>query len=264
MIPIERVLNKYDEHLRKNELEAADRHLKYWLDEARAKRDERCRYTMLNELLGLCRRREDTATVEMYIEEMLNMMETEGLSDKITGATGLLNIATVYKWLGRNADAVSFYEKAQKVYLDKLPENDVRQAALNNNLAMAYIGLASEAGRTEEEKNDNYLKADNCLQKALQILDADDAAVNGCNVDKALTYLNLAELVECRYGLEQGENGILIFLNKAIEVFDDEKCKRDSYYAFTAEKAVSVFSYYGFFAYVSTLKERIEKITGDV
>lgn len=260
MISIERVMDTLDEHLRKNEFEAADHHLKYWLDEARAKHDERCRFTVLNEMLGLCRRREDTASVGMYIEELADMIDEENLSDKLTGATAMLNIANVYKWLGRNAEAVEYYEKAQRIYLDKIPEKDVRQAALNNNIAMAYMGYATEEGLSEEEKNKQYDNAEKCLNKALQILEAVDAENNECNVDKALTYLSLAELVEYRYGLQDGEKGILVFLNRAVAVFEDKACKRDSYYVFAAEKALKVFSYYGFFTYVAKLRERIEHI----
>ena len=55
-VPTDRVLQKLDEYLSKNDYAAAKRHLLYWLSEAENAGDGRAVLLVNNELMGLCRK----------------------------------------------------------------------------------------------------------------------------------------------------------------------------------------------------------------
>ena len=56
-IPVMRVIEKLDSHLAKNDYDAAERHLLYWMAEAEQGYDEQGLLTVYNELMGLYRKR---------------------------------------------------------------------------------------------------------------------------------------------------------------------------------------------------------------
>ena len=56
MISIDRILAKEDEYLSKNDYDSAERHLEYWLGEARLQGDGRAILLIDNELIGLHRK----------------------------------------------------------------------------------------------------------------------------------------------------------------------------------------------------------------
>ena len=55
-ISTERILNKLDEYFGKNDYVSAERHLLYWLDEAKAVCDQSAILLLSNELMGLYRK----------------------------------------------------------------------------------------------------------------------------------------------------------------------------------------------------------------
>lgn len=55
-IPVGRIIDKLDSYLNQNDYIAAERHLKYWLNEADDCHDMRGKLTMLNEQIGLYRK----------------------------------------------------------------------------------------------------------------------------------------------------------------------------------------------------------------
>ena len=75
----------------------------------------------------------------------------------------------------------------------------------------------------------------------------------------AITYLNMSSCLEAEKGLEETENEINEYVNKAWVLIDNFENK-NGYYAFVCEKCASVFGYYGYFAYENELKERARRI----
>ena len=55
-IPRNRVLEKLDQYLARRDYPGAERHLVYWLEEARQNGDEEGAFLVLNELMGLYRK----------------------------------------------------------------------------------------------------------------------------------------------------------------------------------------------------------------
>ena len=55
-VPVGRILDRLREYEDRNDWPAVERHLKYWLEEAEANRDERGQLTLNNELMGYYRK----------------------------------------------------------------------------------------------------------------------------------------------------------------------------------------------------------------
>ncbi len=242
-ISSERILEKLDEYLNKNDYTSAERHLLYWLSEAEANSDYRTLLLMSNELMGLYRklgRREDAIG---FAEKALKKIDELDISEQVGSATTYLNSATVYKAFGMADRSMPLFEKAREIYEANLKNDDDRLAGLYNNMALSLVDL----GRFEE--------ADSYYKKAIAIMEkAEDGAPN-----VAITYLNMASAAEARMGLEDGAEIIGEYLDKAKALLEGYS-KRDGYYAFVCEKCASVFGYYGHFFYEKELKERAKAI----
>lgn len=245
-IEIGRVLEKLDFYLEKEQYSAAERHLRYWLDEANALGDTRGAFAVLNEMVGLYRKqgmeKEGFAACD-YLMELIGKM---GIADTAGAATAYLNIATAYKSFARTEDALPLYEKAKAIFERDLDAGDVRLAGLYNNMALSLC----ERERFEE--------AVSLYKNALRILTDHP----GSEPEQAVTYLNLADLYEARDGSEAAGNEIEDAIKHAADLLDAawNNGSRDGNYAFVASKCVPVFSHYGYFVYAAALRERERQI----
>ena len=242
-ISTDRILEKLDEYLNKNDYASAERHLLYWLSEAETNSDNRTLLLMSNELMGLYRklgRRDDAIG---FAEKALKKIEELDIGEQVGSATTYLNSATVYKAFGMADRSMPLFEKAKQIYESSLKEDDDRLAGLYNNMALSLVDL----GRFDE--------AGSYYKKAISIMEkAEDGAPN-----IAITYLNMASAAEAEVGLCDGAELIGEYLEKAKELLEGYG-KRDGYYAFVCEKCASVFGYYGHFFYENELKERAKAI----
>ena len=243
-IPTGRVIEKLDAFFAKNDYAAAERHLRYWEQEAAAGGDDRGLYTVCNELMGLYRKlgRRDEALG--YAERTLALVERLSMANNVTGATAYLNAATVYKAFGDAAKGLPLFERAKAVYEAQLKPDDSRLAGLWNNTALALVDL----GRFDE--------ADALYQKAIDLT----LRVPDAQGDAAISLLSRANLTEARDGLLDGNDAICDCLDRAEALLNDPALPRDGYYAFVCEKCAPTFGYYGYFAFQQELEERAEKI----
>lgn len=245
-IDLGRVITKLDEYLSHNDYAGAERHLLYWLEEAKQGNDLRGEFSLREECMGLYRklgRGEEALAAAARTLRLIDLLELRGT---VSAATALLNVATVYKAFGKAADAVPLFEEARGIYEEKLPSDDSRVAGLYNNFALALVDL-----KRYEEARELYLKA-------LAVL----ANVEGSEPERAITELNLATLAEAQYGLEEGEAEIEARLANAEKLLLGSDLPQDGNYAFVAEKCASVFGYYGWFAVEAELKDRSKRIYG--
>lgn len=242
-ISVDRVLDKLDTYLHKNDYAGAERHLLFWLGEGLASDNPRLIIAIRNELMGLYRklgrREEALACVKMALEEL----EARGVSQQSGAATTLLNAATVYKAFGMAEEALPLFLRAREIYERELAADDARLAGLYNNMALALVDLS----RFEE--------AISLYGRAIAILEArGDSAP-----EIAITHLNIASAKESAHGLLKADAEISEQLSLARTLLDG--CdKRDGHYAFVCEKCASVFGYYGHFAYEAELAERARRI----
>lgn len=242
-ISVERILSKLDEHLRRNDYAAAERHLCYWLSEAGAGGDGRTELLVRNELMGLYRKtaRKDEALASA--NAALAAIRRMGIDEQVGAATTYLNSATVYKAFGMSEQSIPLFERARSIYERELDGNDSRLGGLYNNMALSLVDLSRFS-----EAYELYSKAIAVMEKA-----------EGGELEVAITYLNIASAKEVELGLLDADEEINLYLDRAQELLD-ANMSDDGYYAFVCEKCASVFGYYGRFLYDAELKERARRI----
>lgn len=239
----QRVLSKLDEHLGRNDYDAAERHLLYWFAEAKAENDKRCMMLILNELAGLYRKlgREEDAL--RTVSSALELIEEMGIAENIGAGTTYINCATVYKAFGKAESALPLFEKAKSVYEKELSPDDKRFGGLFNNMALALVDL------------ERYDEAYELYDKAITVMEnADDG-----DLEVAITYLNIASAKETELGAVESDEVVREYIEKAMKILDEHE-NRDGYYAFVCEKCASVFGYFGYFIYEKDLEKRARDI----
>ncbi len=242
-ISTQRVLDKLDEHLGRNDYDAAERHLLYWLGEAQAANDKRCKMLILNELAGLYRKlgREEDAL--RTVSSLLELITEMGIENNIGAGTTYINCATVYKAFGKADKALPLFEKAKSVYEKELNNDDKRFGGLFNNMALALVDL------------ERFEEAYELYDKAISVMgNADDG-----ELEVAITYLNIASAKETELGAVESDEIVKEYLEKAMKILDEHE-NRDGYYAFVCEKCASVFGYFGYFIYEKDLEKRARDI----
>lgn len=243
-IPVMRVLDKFDEYVEKKDYEGAKKHLEYWRMEARAGKDYRGELTVTNELMGVCRKmnlEEEAMESVKRAEELISCLDNK---ETIGAGTSYLNAGTVYDHFGKPADALEYFKKAQAVYEKNLKDNDDRFGGLYNNMALAYADTGE------------YNEAEKYYKMALEVMRKQPDG----RLEMAITYLNMANAVEARDGLDAAEEKILHYLETAEALLGDRNNEKNGYYAFVCEKCAPTFEYYGWFAAAQDLKERAKEI----
>ena len=89
-ISTERILEKLDSYLHKNDYESARRHLIYWLAESKNAGDHRAEILILNELMGLYRKLGRGEQALECVTEALDRIDTLGISEQVGAATSCL------------------------------------------------------------------------------------------------------------------------------------------------------------------------------
>lgn len=242
-ISVDRVLDKLDSYLHKNDYAGAERHLLHWLGEAKASKNHKLALTVQNELMGLYRKLGRRKEALAYVREAVQSIEELGIADQVGAATTLLNAATVYKAFDMADTALPLFEQARAVYEQELSKNDKRLAGLYNNMALALVDLS------------RFCEAVALYKRAIEILMEDE----GGELEAAISYLNIASAKEREVGLMEADAEIAVYLEKGRALLEGFG-KRDGYYAFVCEKCASVFGYYGHFAYEQELTERARRI----
>lgn len=171
---------KIDALFDENQPKAAEEFMKDALSDAlKGGRDEQS-LKLYNELIGYYRQTSERNELLSIIDETLKLLDKMGNYSSISYGTSLLNVANAYRSIGELSSAKKWYEIAQKTYDQailegRLKEEDLRVAGLYNNRSLLY-----------QELND-YTKAEQCLNKALEIV----IALNE-GFEIAVTYANLA------------------------------------------------------------------------
>ena len=171
------------------------------LEKAESENDQGAVLSICNELGGLLRAAARFAEGRRVFAKAVSALEILNLSGTEHEATTMLNYATLLAHSGNPEEALDKYRIAERIYSKTGPANDYRVAALNNNMASAYI------------KTLDYEKAGECAERALEIIGkigayADEIAVTYSlkarisaglgNYEKALEELDSAEAVYAR------------------------------------------------------------------
>ena len=243
-VPVGRILGKLREYEDRNDWEAVERHLKYWLEEAEQNRDERGQLMLNNELMGYYRKQEKQEEAFAHAERATELVEKLDMEDTVTAGTTWVNAGTVREAFGDPVGGLDFFEKARENYEKNLPENDGRLGGLYNNMALAL----SVCGRYEE--------AEKMFRKALAVMERQEHG----EPEQAITWLNMADAAEAALGPEEAEERVEEYLERAETLLNAEDLPRNGYYAFVCEKCAPVFGHYGWFVTEAELKKRAEEI----
>ena len=265
-IPQQRVIAKMDEYMGRRDYAGAERHLLYWLEEARLGRDLRGELLLRNELTGHYRK---TGNREKALEngrQALRLLDLLEYAGTISAGTTYTNFATACNAFGENARALELFEKARAVY-ESVPRTDpALLGGLYNNMALTCVSL------------DRFAEASELYQKALDAM----RQVPGGELEQAITCLNMADALEKEYGMEAAESRIFDLLDTAYSLLDGAVRRTEAadgtagpyipagpevpwdegYYAFVCEKCAPSFSYYGYFLAAEELSRRAEEIYG--
>lgn len=239
-IPIERVMARLDALHEANDAAGAERHLLYWLAEAKLGGDARGQFTLYNELMGLYRKLGKREKAIENAEAALALCESEAVHGTVSEGTAALNAATVYKAFGEPQKSLALFVRAREIYERELPADDPRLGGLYNNMGLTLVDL-----RRFAEARELYEKALDVMRKT----------PNGA-LECAMTCLNLASAAEAECGLEKGEREIAARLTEAKRLLDTPSVPRGGYYRFVCDKCASVFGYYGYFADEAELRAR--------
>ena len=243
-IPQQRIVEKLDEYMSRRDYAGAERHLLYWLEEARLGGDRRGELLVRNELVGHYRKTgsRDKALSSAY--EALRLLRELDFEGTISSGTTYTNVATACNAFGENDRALALFEKARAVYEAAPQTRSDLLGGLYNNMGLTCAAL----GR--------YDQAFSLYDKAMAAM----AKVPGGALEQAITCLNMANAVEARDGMEAGEGQIFDLLDRAQALLDDPAAPRDGYYAFVCEKCAPTFAYYGYFLAAEDLTKRAEEL----
>ena len=243
-VPVGRILDKLREYEDRNDWPAVERHLKYWLEEALAGRDERGQLMLNNELMGYYRKQGEKEKALEHAAKATELVEKLEMQDTVTAGTTWVNAGTVKEAFGDPVGGLAYFEMARANYEKNLPGSDSRLGGLYNNMALAL----TVCGRYDE--------AEGMFRKALDVM----AQQEHGELEQAITWLNMADAAEAAFGAENAEETVGDYLDRAEELLDTESLPRNGYYAFVCEKCAPVFGHYGYFAAEAELKRRAKEI----
>ena len=241
MIEIQRILSKFDSLMLQKDFEEAERLLGYWICECEADNDKRNLFTLRNELVGFYRMRLDKEKGLKACDDLKKLTKEMGLENEVSGATAFINIATAYKSFELPDEALPLYEKAQAVYENALEPTDSRLPALYNNMALTFMSFDSYEFRD---------KAETYFIEALDRL----KTIAGSENEQAITYLNMSDLAQLRYGSEEAEEMISNYIENAYTLLEKSHSGNNPDFKMTAEKCIPVFGHYGYFMMANNLK----------
>lgn len=243
-VPQRRIADKLDEYMSRRDYLSAERHLLYWLEEARLGHDLRGELFLCNELIGHYRKTADRDKALPHIERALALLDELDYGGTVSAGTTLVNAATACNAFGEDERALSLFERSRAAY-ESAP--DVRPELLGglyNNMAVVCQSL----GRFSE--------AFALYDRAMETM----ARVPGGALEQAVTCLNRADAIAAAEGMEAGEGRINELLERAYALLHYADAPRNGYYAFVCEKCAPGFAYYGWFAAAAELKETAEEI----
>lgn len=243
-VPQRRIVDKLDEYMSRRDYNGAERHLLYWLEEAKLGRDLKGELMIRSELVGHYRKVLNKEKALENAKAALELIDRIGYEGSISEATVYVNIATVYNAFEENDRSIAMFEKARKIY-ESVPDlKPELLGGLYNNMALTYAALKQ------------FPKAYELYDKAIGTM----GKVENGELEQAITYLNLANAKEDELGLEDAADDIETCLDKAYALLDTPTVPHGGYYAFVCEKCAPTFDYYGYFMAAEELKKRAKEI----
>ncbi|MBQ4303073.1 MAG: hypothetical protein II774_01135, partial [Lachnospiraceae bacterium] len=115
-IPQKRIMEKMDAYMAKKDYKGAERHLLYWLEEARLGGDLRGELMVRGELIGHYRKTGNREGALENVEKVLSLLREMDFEDSISAGTAFVNAATALNAFGENGRSLELFEKARIIY----------------------------------------------------------------------------------------------------------------------------------------------------
>ncbi len=243
-VPQQRIVEKLDEYMSRRDYAGAERHLLYWMEEAKLGRDRRGQLLLCNELIGHYRKCGERDKAFARIDEALRLLRELDFEDSVSAGTSYVNAGTACSAFGDNERALALFEKARAIYESGAKVQPALLGGLYNNMALACQAL----GRYDEA----FALYDSAM--------AQMGKLPAGALEQAITCLNMADCVAAQQGLEAGEERIFALVDRAYGLLHDEAVPHNGYYAFVCEKCAPSFAYYGWFLAAEELKEEAARI----
>ncbi len=243
-VPQQRIIDKMNDYMSRRDYAGAERHLLYWLEEARLGQDLRGQLMLHNELIGHYRKTGEKDKAFASIEEALRLLDVLDFQGTISAGTTYVNAATACNAFGENLRALHLFGQARQVYESASRTDPALLGGLYNNMALACSSL----GRWDE--------AFSLYEKAMEVM----GKVENGSLEQAITCLNMADALNGQYGYEAKEKEICDLLDRALELLEAPNSADPGYCAFVFEKCAPSFSYYGYFLAADELTAKAEAI----
>ena len=243
-VPQRRIIDKMDEYMSRRDYNGAERHLLYWLEEAKLGGDLRGQLMLRNELVGHYRKTGQKEPAMESAEKALALLRELDMEDTITAGTTYVNIATACGAFGDHERAIRLFEKARIAYESSSQTGAQLLGGLYNNMGLAYMDTGQ------------YGQAHDCYAKALETMSRADHG----ELESAITLLNMADTLSLEKGLIKAQDEINDYMERAMAFLNTESLPRNGYYAFVAERCAPGFYCYGFDEYGAELEERAKAI----
>ena len=117
-VPQQRIIEKMNDYLSRRDYTGAERHLLYWLEEAKLGHDRGGELLIRNELVGHYRKTAEKEKAFESAKEALRLIEELDFDGSVSAGTTYINIATAYNAFGENEKSIALFEKAMKTYED--------------------------------------------------------------------------------------------------------------------------------------------------
>ena len=243
-VPQRRIIEKMDEYMSRRDYAGAERHLLYWLEEARLGNDLRGALMLTGELVGHYRKTGERDKALKSGEAALDLVKRLGFEGTISAGTTYVNVATMLSAFGENGRALSLFEKARPLYESAAATEPALLGGLYNNMALACAALG---------------RFDDALALYDRATEQMKSAPHGA-LEIAITCLNRANLLETRDGMEAAEPAIYALCDRAVALLDGPELAHDGYYAFVLEKCAPTLEYYGYFGDAERFREEARRI----
>ena len=181
-VPQQRIIQKMDDYMSRRDYEGALRHLKYWLEEAKAGRDAGGELMIRGELVGHCRKMGRREEAFENIDRCLQLLEELGFEGTVSAGTACVNCATACSAFGEEERAMELFARAEEAYKAAGGARDELLGGLYNNMALSCAALK------------RFDQADIYYRKALEYM----GKVSGGELEQAITYLNMADAAAAR------------------------------------------------------------------
>lgn len=296
-VPQQRIVEKLDEYMARRDTAGAERHLLYWLEEARLGKDLRGELMLRNELTGFYRKAGEKEKALANADRALELLKELGMEQTVSAGTTYVNAATANNAFGENERSIGLFRKARAVFEAAPRRNgtgeDSRygaeggasgQGAAGAGVSPEFLGGLYNNMALAETALGHYPEAEELYEKALQVMET----VPGGEPEQAITWLNMVQTVVTACGMEDeaAEKRIGEYLERAEALLDkvwkevsgsaETRAEtgadaalvntdpvspaRRGYAAFVFEKCAPMFLQCGWFAVSKELKKRAEEL----